>query len=74
MLSTMTPKELQNQVLKLSINEKWQLVQTLLSAIQEETKDTLKSSEKKYPLRGLPIKISDDFDEPMTELWEALGS
>ncbi|WP_354635154.1 type II toxin-antitoxin system prevent-host-death family antitoxin [Planktothricoides raciborskii] len=28
---------------------------------------------KNYPLRGMPIKISDDFDEPMPELWDALG-
>lgn len=74
MLSTMSLKELQNQVIKLPTNEKWELVQTLLSAIQADTKDTIKSPEKKYPLRGLPIKISDEFDEPMTELWEALGS
>jgi antitoxin (DNA-binding transcriptional repressor) of toxin-antitoxin stability system len=25
-----------------------------------------------YPLRGQPIKIASDFDEPMPELWEAL--
>ena len=25
-----------------------------------------------FPLRGLGFEISDDFDEPMTELWEAL--
>ncbi|WP_229642984.1 hypothetical protein [Waterburya agarophytonicola] len=74
MLPAMSLKELQNQVLKLPTNEKWQLVQTLLSAIQADTKETTKSLEKKYPLRELPIKISDDFDEPMTELWEALGS
>lgn len=30
------------------------------------------SSERHYPLRGMPIVISDDFDEPMPELWEAL--
>jgi hypothetical protein len=24
------------------------------------------------PLRGLPITISEDFDDPMPELWEAL--
>ena len=28
---------------------------------------------KHYPLRGMPIKISADFDEPMTDLWEALS-
>ena len=69
----MTLQELQNQMLKLPTNEKWQLVQTLLSAIQEDKIDTTKSMEKKYPLRGLPIKISDDFDEPMTELWETFN-
>ena len=28
---------------------------------------------KNYPLRGMPIKIATDFDEPMAELWDALG-
>ena len=70
----MTLNELQNQVLKLPINEKWQLVQALLNAIQEDTIEETNISEKKYPLRGLPINISEDFDEPMSELWEALGS
>ena len=69
MLSIMTFQDLQNQALKLPTNEKWQLVQTLLNAIQKDTT----TSEKTYPLRGLPITISDDFDEPMSELWEALG-
>jgi hypothetical protein len=27
-----------------------------------------------YPLRGLPLEMSDDFDAPMTDLWDALGS
>ena len=69
----MTFQDLQTQALKLPTNEKWQLVQTLLSAIQEETKTPKTSPEKTYPLRGLPITISDDFDEPMPELWEALA-
>jgi antitoxin (DNA-binding transcriptional repressor) of toxin-antitoxin stability system len=30
-------------------------------------------SKGNYPLRGVPIYISEDFDEPMPELWEALG-
>lgn len=30
-------------------------------------------SAQHYPLRGMPITIADDFDEPMPELWEALG-
>ncbi|WP_017717260.1 hypothetical protein [Kamptonema formosum] len=28
---------------------------------------------KNYPLQGSPIKIAADFDEPMPELWDALG-
>ena len=28
---------------------------------------------KNYPLRGMPIKIAPDFDNPMPELWDALG-
>jgi hypothetical protein len=31
-------------------------------------------SPKHYPLRGLPLAIAEDFDAPMTELWDALGS
>ena len=26
-----------------------------------------------YPLRGIPITISENFDEAMPELWDALG-
>jgi len=69
----MTLQELQNQALNLPTNEKWQLLQTLLSAIQKDTMPPQTTPEKIYPLRGLPITISDDFDEPMPELWEALA-
>lgn len=69
----MTLQELQNQVLKLPTNDKWQLVQALLSAIQQDTISPKSTPTKTYPLRGLPITISDDFDEPMSDLWEALA-
>ena len=69
----MTLQELQNQVLKLPTNDKWQLVQTLLSAIQQDTISSKSRSTKTYPLRGLPITISDDFNELMSELWETLA-
>jgi hypothetical protein len=26
-----------------------------------------------YPLRGMPIQIDPDFDEPMTDMWTALS-
>ena len=28
---------------------------------------------KNYPLKGKPITIASDFDEPMPELWQALA-
>lgn len=30
------------------------------------------SSKQRYPLRGVPIQIAEDFDAPLTDLWEAL--
>ena len=72
----MTLQELEAQLIKLPVSEKWKLVNTLLSSIKEDTAsntEETKETEKVYPLRGLPITISDDFDEPMSELWEALA-
>lgn len=34
--------------------------------------DSYAKESSRYPLRGIPIQISDDFDEPISELWEAL--
>ena len=31
------------------------------------------NSKTNYPLRGMPIEIATDFDEPMPELWETLS-
>lgn len=30
--------------------------------------------QKHYPLRGLSLVIAEDFDAPMTDLWDALGA
>ena len=30
--------------------------------------------QKHYPLRSLPLVIAEDFDAPMPDLWDALGS
>lgn len=68
----MTLQDIQSQILKLPTQDKWQLVQTLLNAIQKDTTAPKTIPEKTYPLRGLPITISEDFDNPMPELWEAL--
>jgi hypothetical protein len=32
------------------------------------------TSQQHYPLRGLPLVIAEDFDAPMTDLWDALES
>lgn len=31
-----------------------------------------KAKKDLYPLRGVPFRMSDDFNEPMPELWDAL--
>ena len=38
-----------------------------------QTEIAKEEHQKQYPLRGLPIQIAPDFDEPMTDLWTALG-
>ncbi|WP_373539917.1 DUF2281 domain-containing protein [Chamaesiphon sp.] len=42
------------------------------SAASQAAKVT-ETTTKSYPLRGMPIQIASDFDEPMTDLWTALG-
>ncbi|MBN1674875.1 MAG: type II toxin-antitoxin system Phd/YefM family antitoxin [Kiritimatiellae bacterium] len=32
-----------------------------------------RAGEARYPLRGTPIRVADDFDAPAPELWRALG-
>jgi prevent-host-death family protein len=42
----------------------------MVRIIPYEDKTNKKS---RYPLRGLPIKISKNFDEPIPELWDAIS-
>ena len=35
--------------------------------------ETKQTGTQHYPLRGMPIVIAEDFDEPMPGLWEALN-
>jgi hypothetical protein len=32
------------------------------------------TAQKHYPLRGMPLVIAEDFDDPMSDLWDALGT
>lgn len=31
------------------------------------------TAHKHYPLRGMPLVIAEDFDAPMSDLWDALS-
>ena len=31
------------------------------------------TQQTRYPLRGHPVTLADDFDEPLHEIWSALG-
>ena len=35
--------------------------------------DTYQNEGTRFPLRGVSISIAENFDEPVPELWEALG-
>jgi prevent-host-death family protein len=39
----------------------------------ETAQKTKQTRPQHYPLRGMPIVISEDFDDCMPELWVALG-
>ena len=37
------------------------------------TEDELVGGKRPFPLRGLPLELSEDFDEPLEGHWEALA-
>ena len=49
----MTLKELQEQALKLSINERWRLVQSVLSSIEQETQASNSTKTQTEPIANL---------------------
>ncbi|MEL7511501.1 MAG: hypothetical protein AAGM27_05030 [Cyanobacteria bacterium J06554_3] len=44
----------------------------LHEADEQKTVLARMGGESAYPLRGLPVVISEDFDDPMPEMWDAL--
>ena len=30
--------------------------------------------EEQYPLRGLPIEVAEDFDDPLPDIWKSLNT
>jgi hypothetical protein len=49
------------------------LLKRLLDEEVAALQQVSQSSHSNYPLRQLPLVIAEDFDEPMLEMWEALG-
>ncbi|HLP91320.1 MAG TPA: hypothetical protein VK184_22400 [Nostocaceae cyanobacterium] len=62
----MTLQELQKQALKLSISERWQLLQTLLKSIQQETQPVSKKGNLSR-LRGIAKSTNISSDENIVE-------
>ncbi|MGD1953209.1 MAG: hypothetical protein ACFB14_26720 [Leptolyngbyaceae cyanobacterium] len=73
----MTPKEELMQVIEQSPDELIRAMLDLIKVMQLDSKADVQQQSGQvfssaYPLRGLPLTVSEDFDEPMPELWEAL--
>lgn len=67
---------LQEQVLHLSVSDRLSLMNFILRSLTHDLsakpQNGAELSTTVHPLRGLSIQISDDFDEPLTEPWDAL--
>ncbi|GAA6621410.1 hypothetical protein [Scytonema sp. NUACC26] len=62
----MTLPELQKQALKLPIDKRWQLVQTLLESLKQETNPVQKKGNLSR-LRGIAKNVTLSDDESITE-------
>jgi hypothetical protein len=75
----MSIQELEKQLLSLDPHERRRISQLLnLSldppmVVELETFNRTDDRTPQHPLRSLPIDIPADFDEPMTDLWDALA-
>ena len=78
----MSIQTLEQQVLSLDLTERIRLLQllaqsltapsTLQASQSTDELDLTRDRSPQHPLRGMPITIPPDFDEPMPELWDAL--
>jgi len=78
----MSNQELEQQLLSLDLSERIRILQllaqslTVQSSQPSQTTDELdltRDRSPQHPLRKIPLTIPPDFDEPMPELWDALG-
>jgi hypothetical protein len=61
----MSVQELERQLLSLDLSDGPAMVEL-------EASDRDADRTPQHPLRSIPINIPADFDEPMTDLWDAL--
>ncbi|MEB3883967.1 hypothetical protein [Lyngbya sp. CCY1209] len=68
-------QELQNEALRLSVGDRWQLVQTLLESLRRDT-ETLSKSRNLSRLRGIAkpsggeVDVPEDYATYLTEKYQ----
>ncbi len=78
----MSNLELEQQLLSLDLEERIRILQLLAQSLtvprasqpsrSPDELDLTRDRSPQHPLRGIPITIPPDFDEPMPELWDAM--
>ncbi|MBW4565098.1 MAG: hypothetical protein KME32_29180 [Mojavia pulchra JT2-VF2] len=78
----MSIEELEQQLLSLDLAQRIRILQLLAQSLtvpsasqpsrSPDELDLTRDRNPEHPLRGIPITIPPDFDEPMPELWDAL--
>jgi hypothetical protein len=78
----MSNQELEQQLLSLDLAERIRILQLLAQSLTVPSSqpsqttdeiDLMSDRSPQHPLRKIPLTIPPDFDEPMPELWDALG-
>jgi hypothetical protein len=79
----MTLQELETQLLSLNTADRLRIVQSVIQSLipiatsespqnVDVPVDLTRDRSPHHPLRSIPITIPANFDEPMTDLWDAL--
>ena len=78
----MSNQELEQQLLSLDLEERIRILQLLAQSLtvpsasqpsrSPDELDLTRDRSPMHPLRGIPITIPPDFNEPMPELWDAM--
>jgi hypothetical protein len=78
----MSNQELEQQLLSLDLAERIRILQLLAQSLTVPSSQPSQTTDEiglmsdrspQHPLRKIPMTIPPDFDEPMPELWDALG-